>query len=91
MIDPKSNRIRENSGFWTLSKFGGLDQLDWLMILISVLIGTFAKRHHFLQLPAGFLEWVFPFLLMMASYKARVWITETIEVRRAKARKAADK
>ena len=91
MIDPKTNQNRENSGFWTLSNFGGLDQLDWLMILISVLIGTVAKQHHFLRLPDGFLEWVFPFLLMMAGYKARSWITETIEARRAKARKAADK
>ena len=70
MIDPKTNQNRENSGFWTLSKFGGLDQLDWLMILVSVLIGTIAKQHHFLQLPDGFLEWVLPFLLMMAGYKA---------------------
>ena len=90
MIDPKTNQNRENSGFWTLSKFGGLDQLDWLMILVSVLIGTIAKQHHFLQLPDGFLEWVFPFLLMMAGYKARGWITEIIEVRRAKTRKAPD-
>ena len=46
------------------------------MILVSVLLGTIAKQHHFLQLPDGFLEWVFPFLLMMAGYKARGWITE---------------
>ena len=91
MNDPNTNRDRENAEFCTLSKFGGLDQLDWLMILVSVLIGTFAKQHHFLQLPDGFLEWVFPFLLMMAGYKARGWITEIIEVRREKTRKAADK
>ena len=88
MIDPKTNQNRENSGFWTLSKFGGLDQLDWLMILVSVLIGTIAKQHHFLQLPDGFLEWVLPFLLMMAGYKARGKITEIIKVRRAKAKQA---
>jgi uncharacterized membrane protein YbjE (DUF340 family) len=88
MIDPNTNRDRENAEFWTLSKFGGLDQLDWLMILVSVLIGTIAKQHHFLQLPDGFLEWVLPFLLMMAGYKARGEITEIIEVRRAKAKQA---
>lgn len=91
MIDPKTNQNRENSGFWALANFGGLDQLDWLMILASVLIGTFARQHHFLQLPDGFLEWVFPFLLMMGGYRVRGWITGIIEVRRAKARKAADK
>jgi len=91
MIDPNTNRDRENAEFWTLSKFGGLDQLDWLMILVSVLIGTFAKQHHYLQLPDGFLEWVFPFLLMMAGYKARGWSTEIIEVRWEKAMKAAGK
>jgi hypothetical protein len=90
MIDPKKNRNRENSGLWTLSKFGGLDQLDWLMILVSVLIGTIAKQHHFLRLPDGFLEWVFPFLPMIAGYKGRAWITEIIEVRRAKIREAPD-
>ena len=90
MIDPKTNQNRENSGFWALSNFGGLDQLDWLMILVSVLIGTVAKQHHFQGRPDGFLEWVFPFLLMMAGYKGRGWITEIIEVRRAKTRKALD-
>ena len=88
MNDPNTNRDRENAEFCTLSKFGGLDQLDWLMILVSVLIGTIAKQHHFLQLPDGFLEWVLPFLLMMAGYKARGKITEIIEVRRAKAKQA---
>ena len=86
MIDPKTNRNRENAGFRTLSKFGGLDQLDWLMILVSVLIGTLAKQHQFLQLPTGFLEWVFPFLLMMVGYKARGTITEIIESRQARTR-----
>jgi len=33
---------------------------------------------------------VFPFLLMMAGYKGRGWITEIIEVRRAKTRKTLD-
>ena len=89
MIDPKTNQNRENSGFWALSNFGVLDQLDWLMILVSVLIGTIAKQHHFLQLPDGFLEWVFPFLLMMVGYQARGKITEIIEDRRAKDRKAS--
>ncbi len=34
------------------------------MIVLSVLLGTIAKQHHFLDLPDGFLEWVLPFLLM---------------------------
>jgi len=90
MIDPKTNHNRENAGSWTLSKFGGLDQLDWLMILVSVLIGTLAKQHHFLELPAGFLEWVFPFLLMMVGYRVRGKITEIIESRRATTRSTQD-
>jgi len=36
--------------------------LDWLMIVVSVLLGTIAKQHHFLDLPDGLLEWVLPFL-----------------------------
>lgn len=90
MINPKPNKNRESIGFHALSRFGGLDRLDWLMILVSVLIGTIAKQHHFLRLPDGFLEWVFPFLLMMAGYKSRGWITEIIEARRSKARNAPD-
>ena len=65
-----------------LAKFGGLDQLDWLMIVVSVLLGTIAKQHHFLDLPDWFLEWVLPFLLMVAGYKARRKVTELIESRR---------
>ena len=83
MIDPKTNRNRENAGFWMLSKFGGLDQRDWLMILVSVLTGTIAKHHHLLQLPDGFFEWVFPFLLMMVGCKVRGKIAEIIQGRRA--------
>ena len=90
MIDPKTNHNRENAGSWTLSKFGGLDQLDWLMILVSVLIGTLAKQYHFLQLPTGFLEWVFPFLLMVVGYKARREITGIVESRRARTASTPD-
>jgi hypothetical protein len=86
MTNPNPNKERENAAFSARSRFGGLDQLDWLMILVSVLIGTIAKQHHFLQLPDGFLEWAFPFLLMMAGYKARGRIAEIIEGRRAKAK-----
>jgi uncharacterized membrane protein YfcA len=89
MINPKPNKNRESIGLYALSRFGGLDRIDWLMILVSVLIGTIAKQHHFLRLPDGFLEWVFPLLLMMAGYKARGKITEIIEDRRAKDRKAS--
>lgn len=90
MINPTTNQDRENVGLWALSKFGGVDQMDWLMILVSVLIGTIAKQHHFLQLPAGFLEWVFPFLLVTVGYKARGWITEIMKVRRTKTRSTPD-
>ena len=86
MIDPKANQEDENTMVAWLAKFRGLDQLDWLMIMVSVLLGTIAKRHHFLDLPDGFLEWVLPFLLMVAGYKARRMVTELIESQRAKAR-----
>jgi hypothetical protein len=49
------------------------------MIVVAVLIGTIAKQHHFLGLPDWILEWVLPFLLMVAGYKARQQITESIE------------
>jgi len=86
MIDPKASQKGEITMAGWLARFGGLDQLDWLMIVMSVLLGTIAKRHHFLDLPDGFLEWVLPFLLMVAGYKARRTVTELIESQRAKAR-----
>jgi hypothetical protein len=82
MLDPEANQKRESAVLSGFARFGGLDQLDWLMILISVLLGTIAKQHHFLDLPEWFLEWVSPFLLMVFGYRARRKITEMVESRR---------
>jgi hypothetical protein len=82
MRDPAANPKRENAVLAGFARFGGLDRLDCLMILISVLLGTIAKQHHFLELPDWFLEWVSLFLLMAFGYKACRKITEVIESRR---------
>ena len=82
MRDPAANSKRENAVLSGFARFGGLDQLDWLMILVSVLLGTIAKQHHVLDLPDWLLEWVSPFLLMAFGYKARRKITEVVESRR---------
>lgn len=82
MRDPAANPKRENAVLSGFARFGGLDRLDWLMILIAVLLGTIAKQHYFLNLPDWFLEWVSPFLLMAFGYKARRKITGMIESRR---------
>ena len=84
MFDPDANQNRDNTDLWGFARFGGLDRLDWLMILISVLLGTIAKQHHVLDLPDWFLEWVSPFLLMAFGYKARRKITEVVESRRVR-------
>lgn len=84
MTDEKPTPKGENTMASGLARFGGLDQLDWLMIVLSVLLGTIAKQHQFLDLPDGFLEWALPFLLMAAGYKARGFVAELIESRRAK-------
>ncbi len=86
MRDPAANPKRENAVLSGFARFGGLDRLDWLMILISVLLGTIAKQHHFLDLPGWFLEWVSPFLLMVFGYKARRKITEVVESRRERSK-----
>jgi hypothetical protein len=65
-----------------LRRFGGLDQIDCLMIVLAVLLGTIAKQYHLLGLPDWFLEWVSPFLVMVAAYKTRQNIAELIEIRR---------
>ena len=56
MRDPAANPKRENAVLSGFARFGGLDQLDWLMILVSVLLGTIAKQHHVLDLPDWLLE-----------------------------------
>jgi uncharacterized membrane protein YbjE (DUF340 family) len=71
MSDPKTRQKNEDSMVSWSARFGGLDQVDWLMIVASVLLGTVAKQHHFLDLPDRLLEWVLPFLLIAAGYKAR--------------------
>jgi hypothetical protein len=86
MIDSKAGAKGENASASGPTRFGGLDQLDWLMIVISVLLGTVAKQHHFLGPSDQFLEWVLPFLLMVAGYRTRRKITELIESWRAKAK-----
>jgi hypothetical protein len=78
MHDPATNPKRENAILSGFARFGGLDQLDWLMILVSVLLGTIAKQHHFLGLPDWLLEWASPFLLMVFGYKARRKIAEMV-------------
>ena len=90
MIDPKSTDSGKTTTASRMARFGGLDQLDWLMIVASVLLGTVAKQHHFLDLPDGFLEWILPFLLMAAGYKTRGVAVELIESRRAKAKSSTD-
>jgi hypothetical protein len=90
MFDPDADQKRENPILSGFARFGGLDQLDWLMILVSVLLGTIAKQHHFLDLPDWLLEWVSPFLLMAFGYKARRKITELVASRRDRAKDTAD-
>ena len=91
MFDPDANQRRENTDLLGFARFGGLDRLDWLMILISVLLGTIAKQHHFLDLPDWFLEWVSPFLLMVFGYKARRKITELVQSRRERGKTTNEK
>jgi hypothetical protein len=90
MRDPAANPKRENAVLSGFARFGGLDQLDWLMILVSVLLGTIAKQHHVLDLPDWFLEWVSPFLLMALGYKARRKITDVVESRQDRGKDTAD-
>ena len=82
MFDPDANQKGENTDLLGFARFGGLDRLDCLMILASVLLGTVAKQHHVLDLPDWFLELVSPFLLMAFGYKVRRKTTDVVESRR---------
>jgi hypothetical protein len=44
------------------------------------------KQQHLPDLPGWFLDWLFPFLLIIAGYKVRRTIAEVIEARRKKGR-----
>jgi hypothetical protein len=65
-----------------LTRFVPLDHVDWFIILLAVLLGTLAKQHHFLDVPAWVLDWPLPLLLIIAGYKLRRTITEISEARR---------
>ena len=56
MIDEKPTQKGENTTVSGLARFGGLDQLDWLMIVLSVLLGLWPSNTIFWDLPDGFLE-----------------------------------
>ena len=67
---------------WKPAKFAGLDQVQWLIILLAVLLGTLAKRSQLFGLPTWFLDWVLPFLLIIFGYNIRQRITRAIRRRR---------
>ena len=76
VMKPPVSQKSENAARSGFAKFGALDQLDWLILLLAVLAGTVARQHHFLDLPAWFLEWMFPFLLIIAGYTVRRKISD---------------
>ena len=72
------------SGF---AKFGPLDQLEWRIVLLAVVIGILARQHHFLGLPEWFLEWALPFLLIVVGYKVRRKIADLRDQGRGRSRR----
>ncbi len=67
---------------WKPAKFAGLDQVQWLIILLAVLLGTLAKHYQMPGVPTWFLDWVLPFLLIILGYNIRQQITRAIRRRR---------
>ena len=53
MLDSDANQKRENTDRLGFASFGGLDRLDWLMIVVSVLVGTVANNTMFWIYPIG--------------------------------------
>ena len=54
MRDPAANPKRENAVLSGFARFGGLDRLDWLMILISVLLEPSPNNTIFWIYPISF-------------------------------------
>jgi hypothetical protein len=78
MFGPKQMK-RENTVASRLARFGGLDQID------CPCGGSHRNDRQtvpFVGSSDWFLEWVSPFLVMVAAYKTRQKITESIEIRR---------
>jgi uncharacterized membrane protein YhdT len=67
---------------WKPAKFAGLDQVQWLIILLAVLLGTLAKQYQLFGLPIWFLDWMLPFLLIVLGYHIQQLITRAIRRRR---------
>jgi hypothetical protein len=80
------NTKRESTTISRFARFVPLDRTDWLIIVVAVLSGTLVKQQHLLDLPGWFLDWLFPFLLIIAGYKVRRTIADVIEARRKKGR-----
>ena len=74
--------IPSTSSMWKPTKFAGLDQVQWLIILLAVLLGTLAKQYQLFGLPTWFLDWMLPFLLIILGYNIRQQITRAIRRRR---------
>jgi uncharacterized membrane protein YbjE (DUF340 family) len=71
VMKPSANQKSGNAAMSGFAKFGPLDQLDWLIVLLAVIAGILARQRHFLALSEWFLEWVLPFLLIVVGYKVR--------------------
>ena len=54
------------------AKFAGIDQIDWLIIVVAVLVSTIARYHHwFGDAPGWFLDFVLPMGIIFVAYKSR--------------------
>ncbi len=82
LMNTERAAIPSQSSMWKPAKFAGLDQVQWLIILVAVFLGTLAKHYQLPGLPTWFLDWVLPFLLIILGYKIRQQITRAIRRRR---------
>ncbi len=73
--------IPSPSSMWKPAKFAGLDQVQWLIIPLAIILGTVAKRYQLLGLPTWFLDWMLPFLLIALGYNIRQQVTRAIRRR----------
>ncbi len=73
------NRQRDTTGSnWKPGKFAGVDQLQWMILLLAVLLGTLTKQLRFLSLPDWFLDWVLPLGLVIVGYNIRERLSRVV-------------
>lgn len=68
-----TNEQKPDKESW--AEFAGIDRVDLAIIVLAVVVATLVKYQHWFDgtVPNWVLDFVLPFLLILAAYKVRGW------------------